>query len=152
MIKLNENVSDTDVENELAPLNIRLGGKWYPNITENSNSRNEMQVLRRDRVAIIIPYRNRPKNLRSFMRYIHQFLTKQNVDYGIYLIEPNEGLQFNRAYLLNIGFMEALKDDPKWTCFIFHDVDLLPENDFNFYQCQDLPTQFAITVNIYNYT
>ena len=36
--------------------------------------------------------------------------------------------RFNRGMLLNIGFTEAMKDQ-EWDCFIFHDVDLLPEND-----------------------
>ena len=30
---------------------------------------------------------------------------------------------FNRAKLLNVGFMEALKLYD-WQCFVFHDVDL----------------------------
>ena len=35
---------------------------------------------------------------------------------------------FNRATLLNIGFLESSRDGD-YTCFIFHDVDLIPEDD-----------------------
>ena len=34
---------------------------------------------------------------------MHQFLTRQKINYGIYLIEPVEKLVFNRGLLMNIG-------------------------------------------------
>lgn len=34
---------------------------------------------------------------------------------------------FNRAKLMNVGFVEAMKQYD-WQCAIFHDVDLLPED------------------------
>ena len=43
-------------------------------------------------------------------------------------------MKFNRALLFNVGFLEALKDFPHWDCFIFHDVDHMPEDDRNLYQ------------------
>jgi hypothetical protein len=36
--------------------------------------------------------------------------------------------------LMNIGFVEALKIYD-YQCFIFHDVDLIPENDNNCTGC-----------------
>ena len=47
---------------------------------------------------------------------------------------------FNRAMLLNVGFEEAMSDR-NWTCAIFHDVDLLPEDDRNIYSCPEQPRQ-----------
>jgi len=41
----------------------------------------------RHRVAIIIPYRNRESQLRVFLHNIHPFLHKQELDYGIYVID-----------------------------------------------------------------
>lgn len=77
---------------------------------------------------------------------------KQKINYKIYLIEPKQNLNFNRALLLNIGFIEA-KKEYDWDCFIFHDVDLLPENDINIYKChKDYPKQFAVSVSSYNYS
>jgi hypothetical protein len=82
---------------------------------------------------------------------MHQFLSDQKANYGIYLTQPIDGILFNRALLLNIGFEEAMKDDD-WNCFIFHDIDMLPENDANIYKCdQHSPIQMAISISVYNY-
>ena len=45
--------------------------------------------------------------------------------------------------LFNIGFHEAMKVD-NWTCFVFHDVDLLPENDKNIYNCPNMPRHMSV--------
>ena len=42
--------------------------------------------------------------------------------------------QFNRAKLLNIGYVES-QHDIQWRCFTFHDVDLIPEDDRILYTC-----------------
>jgi len=51
---------------------------------------------------------------------------------------------------MNIGYREALKDY-KWTCFIFHDVDLVPEDDRNLYNCPMWPRHMSIAVNTLGY-
>lgn len=79
---------------------------------------------------------------------MHIFLTRQkDINYGIYLIEPIANITFNRGLLLNIGFVEALKDidDFNWNCFIFHDVDMIPEKLNNIYRCdQEYPLHLAV--------
>ena len=113
-----------------------------------------------EKVAIIVPYRSRLNNLKTFTRYMHNFLNAQMVDYTIFLIEPAANLTFNRGLLINIGFLEALKikyiksnQIYDFDCFIFHEVDLLPENMANFYKCnQDRPKQMAIKMSIYKYS
>ena len=52
---------------------------------------------------------------------------------------------------MNVGFKESLKDF-YWTCFIFHDVDHLPEDVRNLYSCPDQPRQMAVAVDKWNYT
>ena len=54
---------------------------------------------------------------------------------------------------MNIGVVEASKNEEMdWNCFIFHDVDMLPENESNIYSCYDkMPKQMADTVSTYNY-
>ena len=123
---------------------IEIGGKY--NAKNDSNYANT--------IAILVPYRNRLNNLKLFLYYMHPFLIRQNISYSIYLIEPkSQELKFNRALLLNVGFLESLKDNPNLDCFIFHDVDLLPENDLNIYGCNDnLPLQMAVAVSLYKYT
>jgi hypothetical protein len=102
------------------------------------------------RVAIIVPYRDRDIHLRLFLNHMHNFLQKQLVDYAIYVIEEVEGISFNRALLMNIGFKESLKDY-NWTCFVFHDVDLVPINDQNLYNCPLWPRHMSVAVSTFNY-
>ncbi len=68
-----------------------------------------------------VPYRNRDVQLRLFLNHMHVFLQKQLIDYAIYIVEEDVDLLFNRALLMNIGYIEALKDY-NWDCFVFHDV------------------------------
>ena len=135
-----ENVTTLEaIERELEHLHLSNGGK----LMKRSASA--------ERLAIIVPYRNRASNLRLFLTYLHSFLSRQNATYGIYLIEPMESLKFNRALLLNIGFVEAQRDRD-WDCFINHDVDMLPESEMNIYKCnRSLPKQMAVSVSTYKY-
>ncbi|XP_069492028.1 beta-1,4-galactosyltransferase 3-like [Ambystoma mexicanum] len=84
--------------------------------------------------AIIIPFRNREKHLRYLLYYLHPFLQRQQLQYGIFVIHQAGNSLFNRAKLLNIGIKEAMKEED-WDCLILHDVDLIPENDHNLYVC-----------------
>ncbi|XP_069746118.1 beta-1,4-galactosyltransferase 4-like isoform X2 [Narcine bancroftii] len=102
------------------------------------------------RVAILIPYRNRERHLLYLLEHLHPFLQRQLLDYGIYVIQQAGNNVFNRAKLLNVGFLEAVKER-KWDCFIFHDVDLIPENDFNLYQCDNEPKHFVVGRNSTGY-
>lgn len=52
--------------------------------------------------------------------------------------------------LMNIGFVEALKIYD-FQCFIFHDVDLIPENDNNIYNCPKQPRHMSVAVDKLNY-
>ena len=57
---------------------------------------------------------------------------------------------FNRAILFNIGYKEVLKYQ-NFNCFIFHDVDLIPEDDRNMYTCPTSPRHMSIAVDKFNY-
>jgi len=66
---------------------------------------------------------------------------------------------FNRGALMNVGFVEALRlagDDDAASrgsvdCVVFHDVDLLPEDRYNFYVCSPLPRHMAAYRSGWNY-
>ncbi len=55
---------------------------------------------------------------------------------------------------MNIGFKEAQKLQKKYECFIFHDVDLLPENDGNPYTCPEdgKPRQMSYSIDHSDYS
>ena len=54
---------------------------------------------------------------------MHKILQRQELEYQIFVINQVGNDPFNRAKLLNVGFIEALKLYD-WDCFVFHDVDL----------------------------
>ena len=101
-------------------LNIKPGGKFSPQSCSSHL-----------KVAIIIPYHHRDHDLNSlqcFLGLMRTFLIDQNIEYGIYLVEPaNTKMTFNRGLLMNIGYREALRDNAEWNCFFFHDIDMFPQ-------------------------
>ncbi|XP_029956089.1 beta-1,4-galactosyltransferase 4-like isoform X1 [Salarias fasciatus] len=115
-------------------------------VTENENVRageyEPPDCAARQSVAILIPFRNRERHLVYLLHHLHPFLQRQQLHYAIYVIHQAGNATFNRAKLLNIGYLEALKDY-NWDCFIFHDVDLVPEDDRNLYVCAETPKHMA---------
>ncbi|XP_063365821.1 beta-1,4-N-acetylgalactosaminyltransferase bre-4-like [Cydia amplana] len=118
---ISANTSDIslDVVEQTYP-EVKLGGRYSP-----------PDCLARHRVAIIVPYRDRLKNLATFLNHMHPFLIKQQLDYGIFIVEQKGTREFNRGKLMNVGFLEA----GGWQCYIFHDIDLLPLDQRNLYSC-----------------
>ncbi|OWF45840.1 beta-1,4-N-acetylgalactosaminyltransferase bre-4-like [Mizuhopecten yessoensis] len=104
----------------------------------------------RHRVAVIIPYRNREKQLRRFLYNMHPFLQRQQIHYGIYVIEQSGNNTFNRALLMNIGYAESLKIQ-NYNCFVFHDVDLIPEDDRIHYGCGEQPRHLSAAIDKFQY-
>ena len=79
------------------------------------------------------------------------FLDQQpSLNYRIYVVNQTDELPFNRAKLLNVGFVESMVDF-NWTCLIFHDIDLLPLNTTNNYTCSDRPLHMSARINIFDY-
>ena len=59
---------------------------------------------------------------------------------------------FNRGLLFNIGYDIASNlTNAFWECYIFHDVDLLPEDDRNLYTCPYQPRHMSVAINTFNY-
>ncbi|XP_050426968.1 beta-1,4-N-acetylgalactosaminyltransferase bre-4-like [Adelges cooleyi] len=127
------------VGKNLSWLVIRHGGHNTP-----------IDCISRYKIAIIVPYRDRLQNLCTFLLNIHLFLTKQQLDYTIFVVEQFDGKLFNRGMLMNVGFVEALKLS-EFDCFFFHDVDLIPENENNIYSCPQQPRHMSVAVDKLDY-
>lgn len=136
-VELTDIPSMEELENQIPGLD--LGGRFKP-----------ASCRSRHKVAIIVPYRDREEHLRIFLYNIHHFLQRQQVDYGIYIVEQANGGTFNRAMLMNVGAAEALKQH-EFQCFIFHDVDLLPEDDRNLYTCPVMPRHMSVAIDNFMY-
>jgi hypothetical protein len=109
----------------------------------------------RHRVLIIVPYKDRLHNLNFFLYHMHPLLQRQELEYRILVVEQANDALFNKGVLMNGAFIEMLglkgnvsdlvlengRDKSnksnqvfKFDCVVFHDVDLLPEDDrFDFF-------------------
>ncbi|KAL7056296.1 hypothetical protein AAHC03_020621 [Spirometra sp. Aus1] len=93
-----------------------------------------------DKVAIIVPYRNRKEHLLRFLTRMLPFLSKQRKQYVIIVTEQAGNQSFNRAKLFNVAVKEIRKSAPgdrlhEIDCFIFHDVDKVPTSPSTVYEC-----------------
>lgn len=78
------------------------------------------------RLAILVPFRDRFEELLIFAPHMQKFLDKQNINYHIFILNQVDRFRFNRASLINVGFLEVNKN---YDYIAMHDVDLLPVND-----------------------
>ena len=75
------------------------------------------------KLGVIVPYRGRPTHLRKFKDHLTTYLKSKNISFQIIVVEQTDTLPFNRGKLLNIGFLEALKNDvimlffTMWICY-----------------------------------
>ncbi|XP_055340355.1 beta-1,4-N-acetylgalactosaminyltransferase bre-4-like, partial [Paramacrobiotus metropolitanus] len=114
-----------------------------PHVKQGGSYRPKHCVQRgRIKVAVVVAYRNRTEHLQILLNNLHPFLQRQQLDYIIFVAEQAGNTTFNRGKLFNAGFLEVNKF-PGYSCFVFHDVDLLPENDHNSYFCPTIPTLLA---------
>ena len=101
------------------------------------------------KLLIIIPYRDRPEHLMRMIIHLHSFLIRQNLAYCITVSEQSNSGKFNKGLLMNAAFveMEKIQKNFDFNCLIFHDVDLLPENDKNLYICnQTHPMHLSLKI------
>jgi hypothetical protein len=152
------NISDCPVQppNLVGPIRVWLDtpsmdemSKMYPTVEKGGHAKPQ-DCRSRHRVALVIPYRDRETHLRIFLHNIHALMQKQQLDYGIFVVEQIANQTFNRAKLMNIGFAEAMKLYD-WQCFVFHDVDLLPEDDRNLYSCPEQPRHMSVAIDKFRY-
>jgi len=103
---------------------------WSGNNDTISSKHNESFSTERPLVmdhtlCVIVPFRDRYKELEEFAPYMYKFLDKQNIKHEVWVVNQVDGYRFNRASLINVGFIESSD-----TCdyIAIHDVDLLPLN------------------------
>ena len=82
------NNTENDIEKLFSEDNIEHGGKWKP---KNCTPRHS--------IAILIPFRDREEHLLHFLLNMHPIFMRQEISYGIYLIEPVRNITFNRLSL-----------------------------------------------------
>ncbi|KAH9500049.1 Beta-1,4-galactosyltransferase 7 [Bulinus truncatus] len=78
------------------------------------------------KMCIIVPFRDRFEELLEFTPYMRTFLEKQNVNHKLIVVNQMDKYRFNRASLINVGFLESRN---QCDYIAMHDVDLLPVNE-----------------------
>nr|CAB3224889.1 beta-1,4-galactosyltransferase 2-like [Phallusia mammillata] len=102
------------------------------------------------KVAVIIPFKDRDAHLKTLLYYLHPILKRQKTKYCIYVAEQFDNGQFNKAMVMNAAFEEAMKLD-SYDCIVFHDVDMIPENDMNMYMCGNQPRHLSPAIDKFEY-
>ncbi|XP_057290059.1 beta-1,4-N-acetylgalactosaminyltransferase bre-4-like [Hydractinia symbiolongicarpus] len=118
---------------------VNNGGWWSP-----------VDCHEKQQTAIVIPFRDREEHLAILLRQLHPILYRNNLHYRIFVIEQSDNYTFNRAKLMNVGYQEAGKYFP-YSCFVFHDVDLIPENDRINYACKHSPMHLSVGIDKFRY-
>ena len=118
---------------------ITVGGHWEPNV-----------CIPRHTTVVIIPFRDRQAHLLILLHYLHPILMGQQLNYTIIVVEQQSPKLFNKAALMNAGYLYASKlHNPD--CVIFHDVDMIPEDGRHFYTCRGMPVHFGAFHSKYKY-
>eukprot|EP00795_Rhopilema_esculentum_P003750 gene3750-15027_t len=117
---------------------VEIGGSWRPKDCVGK------------KVAFLIPFRNRNKQLNVFLRTMHPVFQRQLIDYRIFVVEQAGKEKFNKGAIYNIGFNASLAFN-EYDCHVFHDVDLLSEDDRNYYGCPASPMHLSVGVDKFNY-
>ncbi len=124
--------------------------------------------------------RDRESHLRILLSFLHPILQRQQIKYKIFVIEQvirannfllylhppfrkntrvhaillwvlqNSPMTFNKGSLFNAGIKEIRKLET-FDCFVFQDVDMIPEDDRNLYTCDFAPLHLGAFVNKFKY-
>jgi hypothetical protein len=66
------------VELKMKEAGLKMGGRYEPETCQS-----------RHKVAIVVPYRDRKDHLTVFLRYLHPFLQRQQLNYVIIVVEQS---------------------------------------------------------------
>ncbi|CAF0840068.1 unnamed protein product [Didymodactylos carnosus] len=108
---------------------IYKNGMWEP-----------IEVQSYQRSAILVPLQGRHYNAKAFLLNLHAYFRRQLLTYAIFIIEQTYPMnKFNKGRLYNTAFNYIRQNKSlNITCYILHDVDLIPEHDSNYYSCETM--------------
>jgi len=93
--------------------------------------------------SIIVPYRDRPDHLAKFVPHYTALFPMAE----IIVVEQADNRPFNRGWLLNVGFEQAIGNH-----VIFHDIDMIAASGMQHYiKFPEHPTQLATHAQQFGY-
>jgi len=81
-------------------------------------------MKQKKKLGVIVPYRNRPEQLKVFKDYISKYLFSKKILHELIIVEQQDDKPFNRGLLLNWGCRKAEWAECDYV--VFHDIDMLP--------------------------
>lgn len=133
------NLNDHNVEIEVKKFieTLQMSSRSLPSsqplneITEKVDFLNLIPKMRKQwghhQLGVVIPYQNRFEEMKELVPYIDKYLNKKEINHKIYIINQVDQHRFNRASLINVGFLIARNESCDYIAM--HDVDLLPVNE-----------------------
>lgn len=92
---------------------------------QHSSYQSRKKFASNHKLAVLVPFRDRFEELLEFAPHLHSFLTEQRIDHDIFILNQVDTYRFNRASLINVGYLETKAN---YDYIAMHDVDLLPLN------------------------
>ncbi|KAK3096725.1 hypothetical protein FSP39_002686 [Pinctada imbricata] len=96
-VDVKSNATLKDIEKELREK--PEAGRWFPK-----------WCFARDRVAIVIPFRDRHAHLTILLKYLIPMLQRQLLDFRIFVPEQLGNGTFNKGRLMNAAVKEAMSE------------------------------------------
>lgn len=98
----------------------------HQDVTRNKFYNAHLGSIDKQKLAILVPFRDRFDELLQFAPHLTDFLKRQEIPHHIFILNQADKYRFNRASLINTGFLYTQHD---FDYIAMHDVDLLPQND-----------------------
>ncbi|EFO18405.1 galactosyltransferase [Loa loa] len=117
---------------------LEPGGHWKP---EDCTTEHKL--------AVIIPFRDRQTHLTRLIDFLIPVLKRQQLDFRFIVTEQYGNDLFNKGRIMNAAF--RLAERLNVSCVIFHDVDMFPQDDRNFYGCPPTPRHIGAFVSNLGY-
>mmetsp|Transcript_31120 Transcript_31120/g.49864 ORF Transcript_31120/g.49864 Transcript_31120/m.49864 type:complete len:668 (+) Transcript_31120:434-2437(+) len=125
---------------------------------EIANNQLKKRLLEQDHLVdhyVVIPYRNRLSNLKTFEDYMSAYFGFYNDTknrFTVIVVEQGDLELFNRGKLINIGYEYARKltGFSNESCLAIHDVDMVPFPGLDYIECQE-PRHLAYRLQRYNF-
>jgi xylosylprotein 4-beta-galactosyltransferase len=108
------------------PLSDSCNCENFPESHKSIFSDAANRKFHKKKLALIVPFRDRFEELLKFVPHMNKFLLAQNIPHHIFVINQVDRFRFNRASLINVGFLVSQGD---FNYLAMHDVDLLPLNE-----------------------
>ncbi|KAM3719884.1 Beta-1,4-N-acetylgalactosaminyltransferase bre-4 [Dirofilaria immitis] len=117
---------------------LKPGGHWKPDDCTTEH-----------KIAVIIPFRDRQTHLTRLIDFLIPVFRRQQLNFRFIVTEQYGHDLFNKGRIMNAAF--RLAEHLNVSCVIFHDVDMFPQDDRNFYGCPPTPRHLGAFVSNLGY-